>query len=85
MIQFDALRHFFPMGTTRLDGEAIQGFYQNGTLFIVDVSDARRYFSSVNAEWCRLFADKAEGAAGGRMRSGSAGSNPTEEGGAAEK
>jgi hypothetical protein len=32
--------------------EAVQGFYQNGTLFIVDVSDARKYFSSVNSNNC---------------------------------
>jgi hypothetical protein len=39
------------LATTKgLDGEAIQGFYQNGTLFIVDVSDARKYFRSVNSE-----------------------------------
>ncbi len=30
--------------TKGLDGEAIQGFYQNGTLFIVDLSNARKYF-----------------------------------------
>ena len=33
-----------------LKGESIQGFYQNGTLFIVNLSDARKYFSSMNSE-----------------------------------
>ena len=39
--------------TNGLLGEAIQGFYQNGTLFIVNLSDARKYFSSMNPENCR--------------------------------
>jgi hypothetical protein len=39
--------------TKGLDGEDIQGFYQNGTLFIVSLSDARKYFNSVNSENCR--------------------------------
>ncbi len=33
--------------TKGIDGEAIQGFYQNGTLFIVNLSDARKYFRSI--------------------------------------
>ena len=39
--------------TKGLDGETIQGFYQNGTLFIVNLSDARKYFGSMNSENCR--------------------------------
>ncbi|MGO9569098.1 MAG: hypothetical protein ACLP5H_16300 [Desulfomonilaceae bacterium] len=43
--------HGIFMATTKgLDGEAIQGFYQSGTLFIVNLSDARKYFNSVNSE-----------------------------------
>ncbi len=36
--------------TNGIDGQAIQRFYQNGTLFIVNLSDARKYFRSMNWE-----------------------------------
>ncbi|MGO9117826.1 MAG: hypothetical protein ACLQPD_09475 [Desulfomonilaceae bacterium] len=43
--------HGIFLATTKgLNGESIQGFYQNGTLFIVNLSDARKYFSSMNSE-----------------------------------
>ena len=41
--------HGIFLATTKgLDGEAIQGFYQNRTLFIVNWSDAKKYFNSMN-------------------------------------
>jgi hypothetical protein len=42
-----------PATTKARDGEAIQGYYQNGALFIVDASEARKYFSSVNSDTWR--------------------------------
>lgn len=37
------------LATTKgLDGEDIHGFYRNGTLFIVNWSDAKNYFNSLN-------------------------------------
>lgn len=33
-----------------LDGQSIQGFYQNGTMFIVNLSDARKYFGATSLE-----------------------------------
>ncbi len=41
-------RDIFLATTNGLNGETIQGFYQNGIVFIVSLSDARRYFSGVN-------------------------------------
>ena len=38
----------FRATTKGLDGEDIQGFYQNGTLFILNWSDAKNYFNSMN-------------------------------------
>lgn len=41
--------HGIFLATTKgLDGGDIQGFYQNGTLFIVNWSDAKNYFNSMN-------------------------------------
>ncbi len=41
--------HGIFLATTKgLDGEDIQAFYQNGTLFIVNWSDAKNYFNSMN-------------------------------------
>jgi hypothetical protein len=46
-------KHGIFLATTRgLNGVAIQGFYQNGTMFIVDLSEAKKYFSSMKSENC---------------------------------
>ena len=34
----------FPATTKGPDGEIIRGFYQNGRVFIVNLSEARKYF-----------------------------------------
>jgi hypothetical protein len=41
--------------TTGSDGAVIRGFYRNGALFIVNLHDARKYFSSINHINCRAF------------------------------
>jgi len=39
------------LATTRgLDGEPISAYYRDGTLFIVNLSDAKRYFGKTNPE-----------------------------------
>lgn len=38
----------FPATTKGLDGKDIHAFYKNGALFIVNWSDARHYFNSMN-------------------------------------
>ncbi len=40
----------FPATTEGMDGEAIRGFYRNGSLFILDLSEAKKYFSSMESE-----------------------------------
>jgi hypothetical protein len=45
-----AAHGILPATAKALDGRPIQGFYQNGTMFIVNLSDARRYFGSVISE-----------------------------------
>lgn len=42
-----AAHGILPATAKGLDGAAIQGFYQNGTMFIVNLSDARKYFDSM--------------------------------------
>lgn len=45
--------HDIRLATTKgLDGEPIRGFYHNGTLFIVNLSDAKKYFDSMKSEAC---------------------------------
>lgn len=39
------------LATTKgLDGQAVRGFYQNGIVFIVTLSDAQRYFNAVSLD-----------------------------------
>lgn len=35
------------------DGDTIKGYYQNGRVFILNLSDARKYFSLTKLEDCR--------------------------------
>jgi hypothetical protein len=42
----------FPATTEGVNGESIRGFYRDGSLFILDVSEARKYFSSIESEYC---------------------------------
>lgn len=45
--------HGIRMATTKgLDGEPIRGFHQNGKLFILDLSEAKKYFSSRKSGDC---------------------------------
>jgi hypothetical protein len=46
----EAAYDILPATTKGLDGDTIQGFYQNGALFIVNLSDARKYFGSLYSE-----------------------------------
>lgn len=41
-----------PATAKGLDGDTIQGFYRNGALFIVNLSDAKKYFGSLYSETC---------------------------------
>ncbi len=40
----------FPATTESVNGESIRGFYRDGSLFILDLSEAKKYFNSMESE-----------------------------------
>jgi hypothetical protein len=43
----------FLASTKGRHGEAVNGYYQNGTLFIVNFNEAQKYFASTNVKRAR--------------------------------